>query len=1251
MGQVSLKYIYDIHELRCEIEEHCKEAESIRLYSNNFIDWGYADRLIAFYFDEDCKIKEFVFEEWLKGHLCTLISPQTKIQIYDYCHFDEKDINKPKTFYLDKKWNRVELAQNATQENNKEYIQVFLKQSNTSKILYDFVEYLNPEAKSITKAIDEILDKEDKGEEFLKKCIIEKLKNPLMEQISSIKESQIFEEKDLKESIEKSFKNLLEDISKINKEGNSQIYREILILFLNLVNIFDIKKVISKANIFISGAELLFEGGKTFLKLLEWYNNKYNYAIYKNLIKLLIDDIAPMILLVDNRIFHHTLIIDDRICIEFSGIDTRHFASKANVKQELAICFKADTKIFSEEKSLDDLKYGTLDNMQKDSIMVFGKNHIEEVLKEQMSMDNNRLAFIESPFFNSIKLAKIIKDNNELQEKNNESYNAQNYLLITNTPRKYNAGLNQKLIENILGNEIYYPDTIKNEVNNEILSQAPKDYETTINYSRYKIAINQKAEENKAAFVLSLSPFVRIDYAEYEEFRETKEQYKELQNDTKDENMQKYLDFKSNISNVEKILNYYYIQQQFIQPDNKQMILEKEKQYFKEGISCIQEYINSLITTDETFGNSHIRKFHYNIFEVFLLALTFYVLRNFYISVSIKDKSWWEITSYETFKIENQEELKVLPMNVWLSLEENKSMRLCFSKKRKQELLKSSIQFFTNEEQKSIFCIEEFVELMEEDINKGGVDIFKEYLGDELEQFNIIDTKEEIPKPLNKTELEKDIDILNKNDKQDLAELKNLQEIESKLEEELKNQKSIKEEIEKLFEDLGRQPPKYDYEKTLEVIGETFIDEFFPLIGALGDSAKLGVLLVKAMKEYCDKGIQEALYTLAGYMYLPYVAWKYDIKVSQTYSTKERLKIRKKKLAKKALCSLIMERQNKRGWQVLIMAHPSLEGLKTLEGTKLERFKIKSQFLIKALMETNKDVLKALPQAIIVNLIDQLWVTHYEKTKTEYERLLFLKFSYKYNQPYAIERTPSQEDKGSITYPMLIYNTFISSNFVNLIVGSRLHTGGLGEKEALFFLQREMVQENVRTYLVNKLFAYLCLDELRSTNGDLTKKIGDLEFFTTDIYKKTPPESRLLKLICKEDLKNHNDEAKKALYQEYKDKESEGLEAIDAYHKCMDYLEDVRKGIFNTKATDNRQDPLKHRNFLKNLDIIGQNNIKALYVGVGDNLNTAEEEKKIKKDKQTKKEVKQSKDEKEKRPKFVGRLATTIIIKNGLHIG
>ncbi|WP_181882461.1 hypothetical protein [Helicobacter didelphidarum] len=53
----------------------------------------------------------------------------------------------------------------------------------------------------------------------------------------------------------------------------------------------------------------------------------------------------------------------------------------------------------------------------------------------------------------------------------------------------------------------------------------------------------------------------------------------------------------------------------------------------------------------------------------------------------------------------------------------------------------------------------------------------------------------------------------------------------------------------------------------------------------------------------------------------------------------------------------------------------------------------------------------------------------------------------------------------------------------------------------------------------------------------------------------------------------------------------------------------------------------KIKELLENLKIIGQNNIRAMYVGIS------------------------SRSKGKKRPKFIGRLATTIIMEDGLWIG
>lgn len=116
-----------------------------------------------------------------------------------------------------------------------------------------------------------------------------------------------------------------------------------------------------------------------------------------------------------------------------------------------------------------------------------------------------------------------------------------------------------------------------------------------------------------------------------------------------------------------------------------------------------------------------------------------------------------------------------------------------------------------------------------------------------------------------------------------------------------------------------------------------------------------------------------------------------------------------------------------------------------------------------------------------------------------------------------------------------------------------------------------------------------------------------------------------------------------------------GSYTINAYHTAMNYLDDVYRDCFNTNLKDNTPNLQKHREFLKALNVIGENNIKALYVGIGDkndeeqNPNSSRVTSK-RREKASDSSVNAENNEK-KRPKFIGRLATTIIMEDGLWIG
>ncbi len=197
------------------------------------------------------------------------------------------------------------------------------------------------------------------------------------------------------------------------------------------------------------------------------------------------------------------------------------------------------------------------------------------------------------------------------------------------------------------------------------------------------------------------------------------------------------------------------------------------------------------------------------------------------------------------------------------------------------------------------------------------------------------------------------------------------------------------------------------------------------------------------------------------------------------------------------------------------------------------------------------------------------------------------------------------------------------------------------------------------------------------TLGSLLKDLQSHHFIARDYRALSQDSNNLLENLLQEMIQNliiHNTTShislndirkyqvpeESSLYQEFKERERKGeASAIDAYNEALEILADYKDYFFTSTPKKNDQgkilsykdDKNKARRLLQCLNTIGQNNIKALYVGVNDEnkfdklptptimgANNDEEDNK------------QSQQDK-KRPKFIGRLATTIIIEDGLWLG
>jgi len=174
---------------------------------------------------------------------------------------------------------------------------------------------------------------------------------------------------------------------------------------------------------------------------------------------------------------------------------------------------------------------------------------------------------------------------------------------------------------------------------------------------------------------------------------------------------------------------------------------------------------------------------------------------------------------------------------------------------------------------------------------------------------------------------------------------------------------------------------------------------------------------------------------------------------------------------------------------------------------------------------------------------------------------------------------------------------------------------------------------------LNKLIAYLCLDELRTTYKD------DQSFFNHLKNHDMPFEPKELMVAEAKrplDISNSSfmDIIKRwAINSMYSVGAEEEVDVpIDKYNEAMEILQDFKEGNFNTDAADKESKvDNKARRLLQALDVIGTNNIKGLYVGC--------------KDYAADKKRRDSKKASEIPPRLVGRLATTIIMEDGLFLG
>ncbi|WP_103645637.1 hypothetical protein, partial [Campylobacter concisus] len=294
-----------------------------------------------------------------------------------------------------------------------------------------------------------------------------------------------------------------------------------------------------------------------------------------------------------------------------------------------------------------------------------------------------------------------------------------------------------------------------------------------------------------------------------------------------------------------------------------------------------------------------------------------------------------------------------------------------------------------------------------------------------------------------------------------------------------------------------------------------------------------------------------------------------------------------------------------------------------------------------------KDYAGSLGKSIGASMVSgtlELWKTSYEKLEENYKEIMHTRYTYKFNEAYALNNISYKPmsikeayDKNSTNsycyYPVMIYQNYISLNLNRLFLGANISSGGLDYNSFIYYdidHKKNKLSFNLASKLaLNNLSAYLCLDELRGSGNEIDARYFN---YARSRYTESDVEIRELNLDVKEE---------KEIYSVYnKDDNQDGhsfSSAIKAYQKAVEIINKFKKGIFNTEDSDNSHSNLS-RYLVEALDIIGNNNIKGVYVGCKEFGSSDRKDKNT----QTTSSIP---------PRLVGRLATTIVMEDGLYIG
>ena len=1095
--------------------------------------------------------------------------------------------------------------------------------------------------------------------------LLDKLQNALIEKVTIILNHENFDKgKESIEAIKSGFTEIKENLEKASKDGKLYIAKEIFKFLFSLIDITDLRSTFKPLTLLLAVPDAL----SAIKNVSEFLQKRGFYTFSGPVMSLLATKFGFTLGLLNTVSFNNILVFtnDDQksgAFIDFSGFDITATKTKSNYDEYIGIC--SDFSLEGDEKSLFDArisKYENIDKKNNISICKNDKDNTEESLlkriEECVIANRANFVYMQYPFFNSLKFANLLRDKSlttkdNTHNTNNSSGISKNYLVISNAPIRENAKLNEHLLQSVLNYKIV--DSLNRADDKKVTD--PKQLNGIKDYSQYSIQIDAKNDED--LYLLSLSPFTRV----------SKEKIKKFENKISKNSIFNTSMGKEIFGNTDRFFEFTqatdylsHIDKHFKNAKDMEEIIKNEKEFLKANIEEFKTFFLSLNKRDDKdviyddldkidrvpkpdeSSDNLMNKYKYNCSatKIFLLVMGYYTIRQIFDDSIIKPYGSYE--AFERLKVYD-EPCVVLTTNNYFLKGEKTLLPVYFFKKTKEA-----------KKQANAICIEEIVEKIEKNQVGENEHILDNNVYKELKKI--------LEEPVNLGEYDMNDEEFAKKFKHENSltdkEYKELEKVFRKPNT-IDTSSIVDDEKSKaIIKQLSDDEHNYIIDFSLEAIMKDIVFDIFPFSGIFMD--KVGDFLwknaVKALFSIGETTLEtnfaknSFFLLLCGELRTASILDQKPVFVLWNETGEKNLQL----LKEKGSFDLIKQVKHR----VLLALYD--DNMKTDSRTKeVERFINKHKINVPKLIyiragkefakNAGENALNNIAKAGLKFLVDSAYTSSYEQQKRSYELILHKYFTNKFNDAYAVKNISyepySNETSEYTYYPIEIYSSFINIDLKRTIIGGRLSSGGLDYHNFFYYdinTTTNKLDSNLsKDISLDTMISYLCLDELRTDNKT------DEEFFN-NLNKRnkklaySPKELMLqgVKTLLTISPSNPIDiKQREGIYNMYKESVAENKSAnatfdipIDKYNEAMEILEDFKNGNLNTfgSEVDN-----KSRRLLKALDVIGNNNVKGMYVGC--------------KEFQEYKNAKSKKAPSKVPPRLIGRLATTIVMEDGLYIG